>query len=243
MLEVAFIISYLMVGDVCVAEKVEIVTPESMATPLPKKSLFEGNSKIDWRTNDSYIQAYKELHRGGWRKRNDQSLPQEQSYNTVIRSSHLADHNYPSITQSSSWKESPFPGNRYAHGSHSHTCHDDGGSMWDQGFYVSPLAELHSLLPKKLSLKLILKIILKLILFKMIVKFIAVICLLLFIPAIKVKHSQSGNDDERMRNLNMVSNLIWESIQNKNSTYDEEEELKDIENIAELTEESSFWSG
>lgn len=56
------------------------------------------------------------------------------------------------------------------------------------------------------------KIILKLVIFKMIVKFIAVICLLLFIPKLEIKKGNKGSsesgdddgedDDERSRSTN-----------------------------------------
>lgn len=60
------------------------------------------------------------------------------------------------------------------------------------------------------------KILLKLVIFKMIVKFIAVICLLLFIPKLEIKKGNKGNnmegsnddEDEGRRFLNGIILLL-----------------------------------
>lgn len=51
----------------------------------------------------------------------------------------------------------------------------------------------------KLNAFTIAKILLKLVIFKMIVKFIAVICLLLFIPKLEMKKDDNDNDDDDSR--------------------------------------------
>ncbi|XP_043789078.1 uncharacterized protein LOC122713016 isoform X2 [Apis laboriosa] len=62
------------------------------------------------------------------------------------------------------------------------------------------------------------KILLKLVIFKMIVKFIAVICLLLFIPKLEIKKGDKGNnmqneddEDEGRRFLN-ANSIVWDRL-------------------------------
>ncbi|CAL7938343.1 unnamed protein product [Xylocopa violacea] len=63
------------------------------------------------------------------------------------------------------------------------------------------------------------KILLKLVIFKMIVKFIAVICLLLFIPKLEIKKSKKGNmqnddndEDDEGRSLLDANSRIWDRL-------------------------------
>ncbi|XP_066595709.1 uncharacterized protein [Prorops nasuta] len=67
------------------------------------------------------------------------------------------------------------------------------------------------------------KIILKLLIFKMIVKFIAVICLLLFIPKLEIIKKDNSDNDEEERSLlnsdstwerlNILTSMVWGSIE------------------------------
>ncbi|KAK6639607.1 hypothetical protein RUM43_007880 [Polyplax serrata] len=221
--------------------------PKHVKSPPPKSNSF------DWPSNDSYIQAYMGLHRRRPSKRNDGYGPPDASYNTVIRSSVMPDSRYPSLTLTNQeeWAQSrpqsylppsySFPTYRPYEGSPSM-------SQWQGKPYSSPpTSDLFGLIPKKLSLKLIFKIILKLVLFKMIVKFIAVICLLLFLPALKSKESHRGNsagDDEfrKTQHLNDVTGFIWNSIQDwtygqqQDDDEEEEDELETIKKIADLAD-------
>lgn len=87
------------------------------------------------------------------------------------------------------------------------------GSIWDK-------------LKLKLDLFFLGKILLKLIIFKKIVSFIAVICLLLFIPSLKKKLTGSSEDDSLMRSLskeklgksNQVVYICYEQISIKACT-------------------------
>lgn len=247
---------------------VEIVTPETIGTttttmtttvkttmtsaPTTESRVPEKRKPVLWATNDSYIQAYLELHRKSPAKRNDQNDqndPSDNSYNTVIRSSVFPEHKYPSLTNQEHWiqpqpHQSTFP----TYGSyHYHHYEEIPSTSWHGKPYSSPSLGLLDILPKKLSLKLLFKIILKLVLFKMIVKFIAVICLLLFIPVLKSKGSQShgGHDDDEMRklqHLDEVSNIIWNSISGKEEVYgdvndEKEEEEKPEEDVEDYEEE------
>ncbi|KAL6262926.1 hypothetical protein P5V15_005714 [Pogonomyrmex californicus] len=93
-------------------------------------------------------------------------------------------------------------------------------------FSLLPSIDLGLPLALKLNAFTIAKIILKLVIFKMIVKFIAVICLLLFIPKleiIKKKVSNNKDDDDEERNfsspyassetLNNLENVVRSSVE------------------------------
>lgn len=82
-------------------------------------------------------------------------------------------------------------------------------------FSLLPSINLGLPLALKLNAFTIAKIILKLVIFKMIVKFIAVICLLLFIPKLKIiKKKVSGNNDEEddeERNFSSPHSIVFEN--------------------------------
>mgnify|MGYP002716685701 CR=1 FL=1 len=122
---------------------------------------------------------------------------------------------------------------------HHYTHHEDvlphsSSSSWHNKPYSSGAGGLSLLLPflpKKISMKLIFKILLKLILFKMFVKFVAVVCLLLFIPLLESKKSMGGgggggnNTDDEMKKIekiDYITNIIWNSIEKKKKHYGNE---------------------
>lgn len=65
----------------------------------------------------------------------------------------------------------------------------------------------------KLDIFTVLKIILKLVIFKKIIKFIAILCLLMFIPSFKPKEEM--NDDSMMMMESEESRTLWGSKQGK----------------------------
>ncbi|XP_015171928.1 PREDICTED: uncharacterized protein LOC107064110 [Polistes dominula] len=85
----------------------------------------------------------------------------------------------------------------------------------------------------KLNAFTIAKILLKLVLFKMIVKFIAVICLLLFIPKLEIiKKPDKNESEEEGRNLfwsNADKNLLTEMVMNSVEKYTTLNEAKNTE--------------
>ncbi|XP_057330599.1 uncharacterized protein LOC130670969 isoform X2 [Microplitis mediator] len=92
----------------------------------------------------------------------------------------------------------------------------------------------------KLNAFTIAKILLKLVIFKMIVKFIAVICLLLFIPKLEMKKDDNDNDDDESRvfkstsaleRLNSLTTTVLDSIDKYQSINNNDNKIKKCDNL------------